>query len=231
MKVILLERIARLGQMGDEVTVKPGYARNYLLPQKKALRANKANREYFESQRVQLEAQNLERKKDAEAIAGKIEGNDFIVIRQAGDTGQLYGSVSTRDIAETIGEGGFTILRNQVMLDRPIKILGLHAVRISLHPEVEVEVRINVARTEEEAERQARGEDMSVVDDGFELEEDEEAISAEDVFEDEALAEQAASELIDEGEEAPASDEGASGATDSQKSPDETAGEENKSEG
>jgi len=225
MKVILLERIAKLGQMGDEVNVKPGYARNYLLPQKKALRATRANREYFESQRKQLEAQNLERRKDAEAVAAKIEGENFIVIRQAGDTGQLYGSVSTRDIAEVVKENGFTILRNQVLLDRPIKILGMHEVRLSLHPEVEVTIQINVARTQEEAERQARGEDVSMLDDGLD-EGEEEVIGAEDFFEDQELARQAASELSDEEE---ASQEEAEESKDSDNSEeDEQAGETGK---
>ncbi len=198
MKVILLERIKRLGQMGDEVDVKPGYARNYLLPSGKALRANKANRELFETQRVQLEARNLELKKEADAVAEKLEGKFFIAIRQAGDTGQLYGSVATRDITEVIVEEGFSISRNQVMLDRPIKLLGLHEVRISLHPEVEVGVTINVARTEEEAERQERGEDVTVVDDGSE---EEEGIGADETFESDDLAEQAEAELMDQADE------------------------------
>lgn len=198
MKVILLERIAKLGQMGDEVSVKPGYARNYLLPKQKALRANKANREYFETQRTQLEARNLELKKEAEAVAGKMDGENFIAIRQAGDTGQLYGSVATRDISEIMTENGFSIARNQVMLDRPIKILGMHDVRISLHPEVEVTVTINVARTEEEAIRQARGEDITSTE---EHDEDEAALGAEDIFEDEELVEQAEAELHGDAEQ------------------------------
>ncbi len=183
MEVILLERIAKLGQMGDVVTVKDGYARNYLLPQGKALRATPANRERFEKERAQLEARNLELKKEADAVAEKLEGQAFVVIRQAGDTGQLYGSVSTRDIAETISENGFSIARRQVLLDRSIKSLGLHEVRISLHPEVEVSVTINVARTEDEAERQARGEDMTKFDDDETALEGEETIAPEEVFE------------------------------------------------
>jgi large subunit ribosomal protein L9 len=163
MDVILLQRIGRLGQMGDVVTVKDGYARNFLLPQKKALRATDENRTYFESQRAQLEANNLERKTEAEAVAEKLNGQSFIIIRTAGDTGQLYGSVSTRDIAEAVTEGGFTLNRNQVVLDRPIKSLGLHELQLSLHPEVPVTINVNVARTADEAERQARGEDVSVV--------------------------------------------------------------------
>lgn len=163
MQIILLERIGRLGQMGDVVNVKDGYARNFLLPRGKALRATKANLANFESQRVHLEARNLELKNEAEAVAERLEGQSFVAIRQAGDTGQLYGSVSTRDIAELITEGGFAIERQQVMIDRPIKMLGLQEMRVSLHPEVNVSVIINVARTEEEAERQARGEDVIVV--------------------------------------------------------------------
>lgn len=171
MEVILLQRIGNLGQMGDVVTVRDGYARNYLLPQKMALRANKENLAQFESQRAQLEATNLERKKEAEAIAERLGGQSFIAIRQAGDTGQLYGSVSTRDIADVVTEGGFTIDRRQIVLAKPIKELGLHEVTISLHPEVSVQVTINVARTEDEAERQAQGEDVTVVkDEALELE-------------------------------------------------------------
>jgi len=165
MEVILLQRIGNLGQMGDVVTVRDGYARNYLLPQKMALRANKENLAQFESQRAQLEATNRERKKEAEAIAERLGGQSFIAIRQAGDTGQLYGSVSTRDIADVVTEGGFTIDRRQIVLAKPIKELGLHEVTISLHPEVSVQVTINVARTEDEAERQAQGEDVTVVKD------------------------------------------------------------------
>jgi len=163
MEVILLQRIGRLGQMGDVVTVKDGYARNCLLPQKKALRATDENRKRFEAQRAQLEATNLEQKKEAEAVASKLAGQTFTAIRTAGDTGQLYGSVSTRDIAEAVTAGGFTISRNQVVMDKPIKTLGLHKTKISLHPEVTVEVTLNVARSEEEAARQARGEDVTVI--------------------------------------------------------------------
>ncbi len=162
MEVILLERVQKLGQMGDIVRVKDGYARNHLLPAGKALRANEANKAKFESQRVELEARNLELRKEADAVAEKLTGQSFVAIRQAGLTGQLYGSVSTRDIAETLSEGGFVIARNQVRLDRPIKMIGLHEVLITLHPEVEVGVTVNVARTEDEAERQARGEDLTV---------------------------------------------------------------------
>jgi large subunit ribosomal protein L9 len=161
MQVILLERIGRLGQMGDVVTVKDGFARNFLLPQGKALRATEANRKRFERERAQLEARDLELKTEAKAVSGKLDGRSFIVIRQAGDTGQLYGSVSTRDIAAAITEGGFSIERHQVLLDRPIKTLGVHALRIALHAEVVPHVTINVARSPDEAERQARGESVT----------------------------------------------------------------------
>ena len=165
MQVILLERIGSLGQMGDEVSVKDGYARNFLLPQGKALRATDANRQEFEKQRVQLEARNLEAKTEAEAVGERLDGQQFIAIRQAGDTGQLYGSVSTRDIAEVVSAGGFSLDRRQIVLAQPIKALGVHAVDISLHPEVAVKIEVNVARSEDEAERQARGEDVTVIQD------------------------------------------------------------------
>jgi len=158
MDIILLERVPHLGQMGDVVKVKDGFARNFLLPQKKAMRASKENMAVFERQRAQLEAKNLERRKEAEAVAGKVEGMTVVLIRQAGDTGQLYGSVSVRDIATAIEEAGVTLDRHQVQLERPIKTLGLHSVRVMLHPEVIVTVTANVARSEDEAEAQARGE-------------------------------------------------------------------------
>lgn len=157
MDVILLERIERLGQMGDVVKVKPGFARNYLLPQKKALRATKENREYFEKQRAQLEAQNLTRRQDAEKVSSKLDGISVVIIRQAGEFGQLYGSVTTRDIATAITAAGFTVDRRQIMLDVPIKTLGLHKTRVALHPEVTVSVTLNVAPSEEEAAMQAAG--------------------------------------------------------------------------
>ena len=160
MQVILLERVEKLGQMGDEVKVKDGFARNFLLPEKKALRATKANREFFSTQKAHLEANNLERKKDAEAVAGKLKGKTFVLLRQAGDRGQLYGSVSPRDISDIVTAGGFTISRTQVPLDKAIKSIGLFPLIVVLHPEVRVSVTINVARSEEEAERQARGEDV-----------------------------------------------------------------------
>jgi large subunit ribosomal protein L9 len=191
MEVILLERIGRLGQMGDVVNVKDGYARNFLLPRGKALRATEANRKHFESQRAQLEARDLERKTEAEAIAEKLNGETFIVIRQAGDNGQLYGSVSTLDIATAVTEGGFSIERRQILLDRPIKALGLYEVRVSLHGEVEPHVIVNVARSDEEAARQARGEDVTRT--LTEEEEDAEAarIAAEGLFEEGATPEEA----------------------------------------
>ena len=189
MQVILLERIGRLGQMGDVVNVKDGFARNFLLPQGKALRATEANRKRFERERAQLEARDLELKSEALGVSGKLDGQSFIVIRQAGDTGQLYGSVSTRDIAAAVTEGGFSIERRQVMLDRPIKTLGLHEVRISLHAEVIPHVTVNVARSADEAARQARGEDVTTAT--TEAEEDAEAarIAAEALFEEGAPAE------------------------------------------
>jgi large subunit ribosomal protein L9 len=161
MEVILLERIARLGQMGDVVRVKDGYARNYLLPRGKALRANEANKKRFDSDRSHLEARNLERRQEAEAASGKINGKTFVVIRQAGETGQLYGSVSARDIVEAMEAGGTSIERSQIALNQPIKAIGLHEVKIALHPEVDATVTVNVARSEDEAGRQARGEDLT----------------------------------------------------------------------
>ena len=157
--LILLERVENLGQMGQLVKVKPGFARNYLLPQKKALRATKENLAYFESQRAQLEANNLHRKSEATEIGGKLEGLSVVVVRQAGESGQLYGSVSARDIAEAVSEAGFTIEKRQVVLERPIKSLGLHSVRIVLHPEVFAGITANVAQSTEEAEMQAKGID------------------------------------------------------------------------
>ena len=161
MKVILLERIARLGSIGDEVTVKPGFARNHLLPSGRALRANEANRARFAAEREQIEARNAERKAAAAGIAEDLDGKDFVVVRSAGETGQLYGSVSTRDIADFLSEAGFSVGRNQVDLKAPIKTIGLHEVDIVLHPEVETRITLNVARSAEEAERQAAGEDLS----------------------------------------------------------------------
>lgn len=156
MDVILLERIEKLGQIGDVVKVKPGFARNYLLPQKKALRATDANRARFEKQRGQLEAINLTRRQEAEKISGKVNGLTVVIIRQAGETGHLYGSVSARDVAAAATAGGVTIDRAQVLMDRPIKMLGLHPVRVALHPEVVVTVTANVAKSADEAEIQKK---------------------------------------------------------------------------
>ena len=160
MQVILLERVAKLGQMGDIVDVKPGFARNYLLLQKKALVASKENIAAFESQKAQLEAQNLETRKEAEALAEKLDGQRFVVIRQASDGGNLYGSVSTRDVANVAADEGFTIDRKQVIIRQPIKVLGLHEVKVHLHPEVMVTITLNVARSPEEAELQESGKSI-----------------------------------------------------------------------
>ena len=157
-ELILLQRVENLGQMGDVVKVKPGYARNFLLPQKKALRANKANLGIFEQQRAQLEAQNIKRREEAERVAERVGGLSVIIIRQAGESGSLYGSVSSRDVAEAATAAGLSISRQQVFLDHPIKTLGLAKVTVALHPEVSIPVTVNVARSPEEAERQARGE-------------------------------------------------------------------------
>jgi len=157
MEVILLERVAKLGQMGEVVSVKDGYARNYLLPQKKAMRVNEANMAAFEAQKAQLEARNLETKKEAEKLAEKLDGQQFVVIRSASDAGALYGSVTTRDAADAATEAGVSVDRKQVQLSSPIKELGLHSVQVVLHPEVEVTIVLNVARSPEEAELQASG--------------------------------------------------------------------------
>ncbi len=160
MQVILLERVAKLGQMGDVVDVKSGYARNFLLPQGKALTASAANVASFEAQKAQLEARNLETKKEAEALAEKLDGQQFIVIRSASDAGALYGSVTPRDAADASTEAGFSVDKKQVVLAKPIKDLGLHAVHVLLHPEVDVTIYLNVARSEEEAELQASGKSI-----------------------------------------------------------------------
>ena len=155
--LILLERVEKLGQMGQIVKVKPGFARNYLLPQKKAMRATKDNLAYFETQRAQLEAHNLERKSEAGEVGGKLEGLTVVLIRQAGESGQLYGSVAGRDIADAVTAAGFTVEKRQIVLNRPIKTLGLHPVRVMLHPEVGVTVTVNVAQSAEAAQLQAAG--------------------------------------------------------------------------
>ncbi len=162
MDVILLERIGKLGHMGETVRVKDGYARNFLLPRGKALRATEANKKKFEGQRAELEARNHELKRSASEIAGRVDGASVVIIRQAGETGQLYGSVSARDIAEALNASGFPVQRAHVAVQHPIKTLGLHRVPIHLHPEVESKVTVNVARSPEQAERQAKGEDLSV---------------------------------------------------------------------
>jgi len=156
MDVILLERVHNLGQIGDVVKVKPGYARNFLLPMRKALRATEANKAKFESQRAQIEAMNLEKRSEAEKVKDKVDGIKVVLIRQAGETGQLFGSVNARDLAEAVTAAGFTIDRRQVILDRPIKTLGLHPIRVALHPEVIVAVTANVAKSTEEAEAQEK---------------------------------------------------------------------------
>jgi len=161
MQVVLLERVEKLGQMGDVVSVKEGFGRNFLLPQHKALRATKANLARFESQRAQLEVRNLELKKEAEAVAAKLNGQVFVVIRQAADGGALYGSVSARDAAEAATEGGFSLSRNQVVLNTHVKELGLHDMRVILHPEVSATITINVARSAEEAALQAEGKSIA----------------------------------------------------------------------
>ncbi len=162
MDVILLERLGKLGHMGETVRVKDGYARNFLLPRGKALRATEANKKKFEAQRAELEARNHELKRSASEIAGRVAGASVVIIRQAGETGQLYGSVSARDIAEALNASGFPVQRAHVAVQHPIKTLGLHPVPIHLHPEVESKVTVNVARSPEQAERQAKGEDLTV---------------------------------------------------------------------
>ena len=175
MQVILLERIEKLGQMGDVVTVRPGFARNFLLPQKKAMRATQDNLHYFEREKSQLEAVNLERRTEAEKVGEKLEGLIVSIIRNAGDSGQLYGSVNSRDIADAVSEAGFTVARNQVLMERPLKMLGLHDYRIRLHPEVAVTVTINVAQSAEEAEMQEHLGQAIIPSEGGEYEEEEEA--------------------------------------------------------
>ena len=182
MDVILLERIPRLGQMGDIVKVKNGYARNFLLPQGKALRATEDNKQRFEREKAQLEARNLELRTEAEAVAGKIEGQVVTLIRQAGANGQLYGSVTARDIAEALTAAGFSVAKSQVQLHNPIKAIGIAELNVRLHAEVEAPISVNVARSEDEAERQARGEDVVAA------EREEDSVMAEEFFEDAGLA-------------------------------------------
>jgi len=207
MQIILLERIAKLGQMGDVVSVKDGYARNFLLPSGKALRANKENLAHFEKERAQLEARNLEQKTEAEAVKAKLDGENVVIIRQSSETGRLYGSVSTRDIATALTEKGFSINRQQVTLDMPIKTLGLFTTAIVLHPEVLANVTINVARTEDEAVRQARGE--NVIDEKADADagakadaktKEEEIAQIENIFDEDAQAKQLENIEADESE-------------------------------
>ena len=196
MEVVLLERVEKLGQMGDVVSVKDGYGRNFLLPKSKALRATKGNLARFEAEKAQLEARNLELKKEAASVAEKMDGQQFIAIRSASDAGSLYGSVNSRDIAELMTADGFSVSRGQIVLDKPVKELGIHELRIVLHPEVSATVEINVARSQDEAELQAQGKSIQ------ELRAEEEAADAFDVaelFEDEEQAEGAVEAAVEEG--------------------------------
>jgi len=191
MEIILLERVEKLGQMGQIVKVKPGYARNFLLPQKKALRATKGNMAFFETQKAQLEAQNLERRKEAQEVSGKMAGLAVIITRQAAESGMLYGSVNGRDIADAVTSAGFTIERNQVAISNPIKSLGLFDVRIILHPEVSVNIKVNVARSQEEAQMQAQRGGMVTAADLLADEEEADAAAAAAVAEEEEDSESA----------------------------------------
>lgn len=210
MEVILLERVEKLGQMGDVVNVKPGFARNYLLPMNKALRATPENREQFESRRAELEAANAERRAAAETVAGGIEGTSVVIVRQASDSGQLYGSVRPRDIASALNEQGANIDRTQVKLDAPIKTIGLHTVRIAAHPEVVVEITANVARSEDEAKLQAEG--RAPTEAGAEAEAHEDVEEAAEEPDERELAESAAAFL----DEAPSFDDVADDQTQSE---------------
>ena len=203
MEVILLERVAKLGAMGDVVRVKDGYARNFLLPQGKALRATDANRSKFEGMKVELQAKNAASKADADKIGSKLDGQSFSVLRQASDAGQLFGSVSPRDLAALLVEGGFAVARNQIALNTPIKMIGQHKIPVQLHPELEVTITINVARNADEAERLARGENVTVRrEPGAEEDEADEAAAAtaEAFFEEPAAAEEDAEEAAPEAE-------------------------------
>ena len=202
MEVILLERVAKLGQMGDVVRVKDGFARNYLLPKGKALRATKENTSRFETMKVDLEARNLEQKGEAQKIAEKLDGQKFTVLRQAAEGGQLYGSVSPRDLADLVSEKGFAINRSQIALNTPIKAIGMHKVPISLHPEVEVSISVTVARNADEAERLARGEDITIARDDAEEAAEEAQAAAEAFFDPDARRAEEAEALPAEGEAA-----------------------------
>ncbi len=184
MQVILLERVPKLGQMGETVKVRDGYARNFLLPQGKALRANDANKKRFEAERSTLEARNLERKGEAQTVADALAGKTFVIVRSAGETGQLYGSVAARDVMDALAAEGFNVGRNQVDLNHPIKAIGLHEVTLHLHSEVEIQISVNVARSAEEAERQAHGESLTSADAIYGVDED--ALRPEDFFDPEA---------------------------------------------
>lgn len=181
MKVILLERVEKLGAIGDTVSVKDGFARNFLLPRQKALRATSANLKLFEAQRAQIEARNAQNRADAEKNGQKLDGTQYVMIRSAGESGQLYGSVSARDVAEAVQAEGGKVERNQVVLDVPIKTLGVHTVKVKLHPEVQITVQVNIARSADEAERQARGE--NVIASQFEEERAYAAEAAQDMLE------------------------------------------------
>ncbi len=183
MEVILIERVAKLGQIGEVVRVRDGFARNFLLPQGKALRATKQNRERFEHIRAELEAKNAEKKSGADVIAKSLDGQSFVLIRQAGETGQLYGSVSTRDIAQALSEKSFVVSRQQIVLNTPIKTIGMHKLPVELHPEVEVTITVNVARSPDEAARQAKGEDLTLTRTAEEEARAEAGIAAEKFFE------------------------------------------------
>ncbi len=222
MQVVLMERIEKLGQMGDEVSVKPGYARNFLLPKGKAVRATAANKERFEKDRAQLEADNLTQKKEADAVGGKMDGVTIVLVRQAGDTGQLYGSVNARDVADQLTADGFTVSRQQVRLDTPIKTLGLHDVVVALHPEVSTTITTNVARSAEEAEVQAStGKAM------MSMSEQEAHAEAEEAAND-AVLEQADT-MFDDGVDVSVGDDGEAGAADEDIAADDAASEDEES--
>lgn len=207
MEVILLERVAKLGQMGDIVRVRDGFARNYLLRQGKALRATKENRSRFEKMKVELEARNLEQKKEADKIAQRLDGQSFTVLRQAAEGGQLYGSVSPRDLAALVTDAGIGVSRAQVALHAPIKTIGLHRVPISLHPEVEATINVTVARNADEAQRLARGEDITVPREEGEEAAAAAAAAAEAFFEPEAIAARRTHEATTETSQADAKEE------------------------
>src|SRR5437879_5261639 len=198
MEVILLERVAKLGQMGDVVRVKDGFARNYLLPKGKALRATKENRSRFETMKVELEARNLKQMGEAEQIAQRLDGQSFTLLRQAAEGGQLYGSVSPRDLAARVTDAGFAVSRAQVALQAPIKTIGLHRVPISLHPEVEATINVTVARNADEAQRLARGEDVTVAREKGEEAAEAAAAAAEAFFEPEVVEARRTHEAADE---------------------------------